>query len=69
MPSCASCATSARTAACWSPNKDNADIHAIVYYKNLGMPVHDDAPTHMHQILLLQRWLNRNCEPTPVPDA
>ena len=33
------------------------------------MPVHDDAPTHMHQILLLQRWLDRNCEPTPVPDA
>lgn len=49
-------------------NKDNADIHAIVY-KNLGMPVHRDAPAHMHQILLLQRWLDRNCEPTPVPDT
>lgn len=49
-------------------NKDNADIHTIVY-KNLGMPVHHDAPAHMHQILLLQRWLDRKCVPTPVPEC
>lgn len=47
--------------------QDNADIHAIVY-KNLGMPVHHDATTHMRQILLLQRWLDRTCVPTPVPE-
>jgi hypothetical protein len=45
----------------------NAVIQGLVY-ANLAMPgPHLDAATHMHQILQLQRWVDRKCVPTPVP--